>query len=254
MGEQASSRILLVEDEEHLLEAIRLNLELEGYHVVSAVNGKKALKSFHEGRFHLIILDIMLPEIDGLQVCEMIRLENSDVPILFLTAKNTSEDRINGLKRGADDYLSKPFNLEELLLRVGILLKRGQRHILNGTGSNLYTVGENTIDFNKYEYRDAGGSVHTLTKKEALLLKLLIERRGEVVSREMILDRVWNYDVYPSTRTIDNFILSFRKYFEEDPRNPKFFHSIRGIGYKFTDRPGEYTSGQAQANTPKINF
>jgi two-component system alkaline phosphatase synthesis response regulator PhoP len=227
-------RILLVEDEEHLLEAVKLNLELEGYHVTTATDGKKALKLFKEERLNLVILDVMLPEIDGFKVAETIRLENSDIPILFLTAKNTSEDRVAGLKRGADDYLTKPFNLEELILRVGILVKRslkGEEH----KQLNSYKIGDKTINFNNYELVDVNGNVTSLTKKETMLLKLLIERKGDAVSRETILETVWNYDVYPSTRTIDNFILSFRKYFEQDSKNPKHFHSIRGVGYKYTD-------------------
>ncbi len=227
-------RILLVEDEEHLLEALKLNLELEGYHVTTATDGKKALKLFKEERLNLVILDVMLPEIDGFKVAETIRLENSEVPILFLTAKNTSEDRVAGLKRGADDYLTKPFNLEELILRVGILVKRS----LKGDDHkqlNSYKIGDKQINFNNYELVDEAGNITSLTKKETMLLKLLIERKGEAVSREMILETVWNYDVYPSTRTIDNFILSFRKYFENDSKNPKHFHSIRGVGYKYTD-------------------
>jgi two-component system alkaline phosphatase synthesis response regulator PhoP len=227
-------RILLVEDEEHLLEALKLNLELEGYHVTTAMDGKKALKLFKEERLNLVILDVMLPEIDGFKVAETIRLENSEVPILFLTAKNTSEDRVAGLKRGADDYLTKPFNLEELILRVGILVKRS----LKGDDHkqlNSYKIGDKLINFNNYELVDDAGNVTSLTKKETMLLKLLIERKGEAVARETILETVWNYDVYPSTRTIDNFILSFRKYFENDSKNPKHFHSIRGVGYKYTD-------------------
>jgi two-component system alkaline phosphatase synthesis response regulator PhoP len=230
----AAYRILLVEDEEHLLEALKLNLELEGYHVTTATDGKKALKAFKEERLNLVILDVMLPEIDGFKVAETIRLENAEVPILFLTAKNTSEDRVAGLKRGADDYLTKPFNLEELILRVGILVKRSLK---NGEQKQLnsYKIGDKTINFNNYELTDDEGNVTALTKKETMLLKLLIERKGEAVSRETILETVWNYDVYPSTRTIDNFILSFRKYFESDSKHPKHFHSIRGVGYKFTD-------------------
>jgi two-component system alkaline phosphatase synthesis response regulator PhoP len=227
-------RILLVEDEEHLLEALKLNLELEGYHVTTATDGKKALKLFKEERLNLVILDVMLPEVDGFKVAETIRLENTEVPILFLTAKNTSEDRVAGLKRGADDYLTKPFNLEELILRVGILVKRslkGDEH----KQLNSYKIGDKLINFNNYELVDDAGNVTSLTKKETMLLKLLIERKGEAVSRETILETVWNYDVYPSTRTIDNFILSFRKYFENDSKNPKHFHSIRGVGYKYTD-------------------
>lgn len=230
----AAYRILLVEDEEHLLEALKLNLELEGYHVTTANDGKKALKAFKEERLNLVILDVMLPEIDGFKVAETIRLENSEVPILFLTAKNTSEDRVAGLKRGADDYLTKPFNLEELILRVGILVKRSLKND-EQKQLNSYKIGDKTINFNNYELTDDAGSVTPLTKKETMLLKLLIERKGEAVSRETILETVWNYDVYPSTRTIDNFILSFRKYFENDSKHPKHFHSIRGVGYKFTD-------------------
>lgn len=227
-------RILLAEDEEHLLEAIKLNLELEGYKVATANNGKKALQIFKEERFNLVILDVMMPEIDGFVVAETIRLENSDVPIMFLTAKNTNEDKISGLKKGADDYLTKPFNLEELILRVNNLVKRS----LKGDDLkefNSYKIGDKTIHFNSFELVNADESITPLTKKETMLLKLLIERRNDAVSREQILETVWNYDVYPSTRTIDNFILTFRKYFEPDPKNPVYFHSIRGVGYKFTD-------------------
>jgi two-component system, OmpR family, alkaline phosphatase synthesis response regulator PhoP len=227
-------RILLVEDEEHLLEAIKLNLEMEGYHVTTATDGRKALKIVKEERFNLIILDVMIPEIDGFQVAETIRLENAEVPIMFLTAKNTTEDRISGLKRGADDYLTKPFNLEELILRVGILVKRGLKSD-EQKSLNSYKIGDKMVNFTNYELTDVNGEVTPLTKKETMLLKLLVERKNEAVSREQILETVWNYDVYPSTRTIDNFILAFRKYFEPDPKNPKYFHSIRGVGYKFTD-------------------
>ncbi|MFM6954800.1 MAG: response regulator transcription factor [Sphingobacteriaceae bacterium] len=227
-------RILLVEDELHLLDAIKLNLELEGYKVSTATDGKKALKTFKEERFNLVILDVMLPEVDGFQVAETIRLENSEVPIMFLTAKNTSEDRVAGLKKGADDYLTKPFNLEELILRVGILVKRSLK------GEELkelqsYRIGDKIIYFNSFELKKDDGTTVALTKKETMLLKLLIERKNEAVSREQILETVWNYDVYPSTRTIDNFILTFRKYFEPDQKNPTYFHSIRGVGYKFID-------------------
>jgi len=195
---------------------------------------KKALQIFKEERFNLVILDVMMPEIDGFVVAETIRLENSEVPIMFLTAKNTNEDKISGLKKGADDYLTKPFNLEELILRVNNLVKRS----LKGDDLkefNSYKIGDKTIHFNSFELVNGDDSITPLTKKETMLLKLLIERRNDAVSREQILETVWNYDVYPSTRTIDNFILTFRKYFEPDPKNPVYFHSIRGVGYKFTD-------------------
>jgi two-component system alkaline phosphatase synthesis response regulator PhoP len=226
-------RILLVEDEESIRDAIKLNLEIEDYEVVTSGNGRQAIKFFHEQHFDLLILDVMLPEIDGFQICEQVRLTNMEVPIIFLTAKDTAPDRITGLKMGADDYLTKPFNLEELLLRVNNLIKRHSKSPENTP--EIYSFGKNEINFRTYEAKSVSGELN-LTKKEAMLLKLLIDRKNEVVSRQQILQSVWGYDVYPSTRTIDNFILSFRKYFEEDPRNPVFFHSVRGIGYKFVDQ------------------
>lgn len=223
-------RILLVEDEESLRESLKLNLELEDYEVVATDNGKDAIKYFHEQHFDLAILDVMLPEVDGFQICEQIRLTNMDMPVIFLTAKDAATDRIAGLKRGADDYITKPFNLEELLLRVSNLIRRTSKAPDNTP--EVYEFGGNRVNFVTYEAQ-AKGKTFSLTKKEAMLLKLLIDRRNEVVSRQQILQSVWGYDVYPSTRTIDNFILSFRKYFEEDPKNPQFFLSIRGVGYKF---------------------
>lgn len=225
----------MVEDEQSLLETIKLNLELEGYKVQSASDGKKALKAYKQERFDLIILDVMLPEMDGFTVCEAIRLDNQQVPILFLTAKHSSADRINGLKIGGDDYLTKPFNLEELLLRVQILLKRSNITVDNKQSLNNFNFDDFSINFTEMTVQTPEGKTINLTKKENALLKLLIERKNEVVSREHILETVWGYDIYPSTRTIDNFIVSFRKYFESDPSNPKHFHSVRGVGYKFIE-------------------
>jgi len=224
-------RILLVEDESSIREAIKLNLEMEGYETIPAADGKIALKHFKEQHFDLIILDVMLPEINGFQVCEQIRLTNLEVPIIFLTAKDTAMDRISGLKRGADDYLTKPFHLEELLLRVNNLIKRTSKAPENTP--EVFQFGDNKINFLTYEAEGIPGAF-VLTKKEVMLLKLLIDRKNEVVSRQQILQSVWGYDVYPSTRTIDNFILSFRKYFEKEPKKPEFFHSVRGVGYKFS--------------------
>ncbi|MBL7892634.1 MAG: response regulator transcription factor [Bacteroidia bacterium] len=231
----ATKRVLLVEDEEHLRDMLKLNLELEGYFVQSADNGKKALQVFRSARYDLLVLDVMLPEMDGYTLCETIRLENVTVPILFLTAKGGSDDRIKGLKLGADDYLAKPFNLEEFLLRAKILLKRSEKNDPTDKVPDTYTFGENNINFLTYEITVRGGHKQQLSKREVMLLKLLIDRKGQVVSREQILETVWGVDVYPSTRTIDNYILAFRKYFETDPREPKYFHSIRGVGYKFTE-------------------
>jgi two-component system alkaline phosphatase synthesis response regulator PhoP len=228
------NRILLVEDEENLQEAIKLNLELEGYEVEIADNGATAIKKAAEQRFNLYILDVMLPEMNGFEVCEKIRITDTDTPILFLTAKDTSQDRVHGLKLGADDYLAKPFNLEELLLRVKILVKHSMKGTKDENDLKTFRFGDNEVNFVTYRAKGPDGSEYELTKKEVSLLKLLIDRRNTVVSRQHILQYVWGYDVYPSTRTIDNFILSFRKYFEKDARNPEFFHSIRGVGYKFT--------------------
>jgi two-component system alkaline phosphatase synthesis response regulator PhoP len=229
------SRILVAEDEENLLDAIKMNLELEDYEVVAAKTGAEALNFFKEQRFNLVVLDVMMPEMDGFEVCEKIRLEDTDTPILFLTAKDTSADRVKGLKIGADDYLTKPFNLEEFLLRVRVLVKHSMKGTKDEQELKIYKFGNNEINFVTYEAKSYDGNTYNLTKKEAMLLKLLIDRKGEAVSRNQILQYVWGYDVFPSTRTIDNFLLSYRRYFEEDPKNPKYFHSVRSVGYKFTD-------------------
>jgi two-component system alkaline phosphatase synthesis response regulator PhoP len=226
--------ILLVEDEENLQEALKLNLELEGYEITGAWDGAEALQAVQKEYFDLIILDVMLPEIDGITVCETIRLTNPDIPILILSAKNSSADRVLGLKKGADDYLTKPFNLEELLIRVSNLIKKSERLGSKEPIPDVYVFGKNKIDFKASDAYAKNGEKVTLTKKELMLLKLLIENKNEVVTREKILQVVWGYNVYPTTRTIDNFILNFRKYFEEDSRDPAYFHSVRGVGYKFT--------------------
>ncbi len=226
--------ILLVEDEENLQEALKLNLELEGYEITCSGDGADALRQVQKEHFDLIIMDIMLPEMDGITVTESIRLQNSEIPILILSARNASSDRVLGLKKGADDYLTKPFNLEELLLRVKKLLKKGEQLAVKHALPDVYTFGNNEVDFKALQCKGKGGKIFPLTKKEAMLLKLLIENKNEVVTREKILQSVWGYNVYPTTRTIDNFILTFRKYFEEDSRNPVYFHSVRSMGYRFT--------------------
>jgi two-component system, OmpR family, alkaline phosphatase synthesis response regulator PhoP len=227
--------VLLVEDEENLHEALKLNLELEGYEITSAFDGQEALQKLEQEYFDLIIMDVMLPGMDGISVTEHIRLQNNDVPILILSAKNTSADRVAGLKKGADDYLTKPFNLEELLLRVQKLIEKNRKMQEKDTVGDTYSFGRNTIDFKAQEILTRSGERLQISKKEAMLLKLLIENKNEVVPREKILQSVWGYNVYPTTRTIDNFILNFRKYFEEDSRNPQYFHSVRGVGYKYSE-------------------
>lgn len=227
--------ILLTEDEPTLHETIRMNLELEGYTVTSAFNGSEAIDAIAGEHFNLVILDIMLPEMDGLLITERIRIQNNDVPILIVSARDSSSDRVLGLKKGADDYLVKPFNLEELLLRVDKLVAKNKRLQQQKPIIEQYSFGTCTVDFKAQTATDVNGNAVELSKKEAMLLRLLIENKNEVVTREKILQVVWGYNVFPNTRTIDNFILSFRKYFEKDSRQPQHFHSVRGLGYKYTE-------------------
>ena len=235
MTQNGKANILLVEDEEHLHEALKMNLEMEGYEITSAFTGTEALKAIGNEYFDLIVLDIMLPEVDGISITETVRVNNNEVPILILSARNSGADRVLGLKKGADDYLTKPFNLEELLLRVEKLIHKNKKIQIKETVGDTYVFRKNSIDFKAQEAYGVNEQKIELSKKETMLLKLLIENKGDVVSREKILQVVWGYNVYPTTRTIYNFILNFRKYFEEDSKNPVHFHSVRGAGYKFTD-------------------
>ena len=223
-------QIALVEDETSLNELLKLNLELEGNTVLSFFNGQEALNNIQKlQKADLVILDIMLPKVSGLELCEKIR-QTSDVPILFLSAKGTTADRIAGLKKGGTDYLVKPFDLEELLLKVSILLR--SLKVVNQI--NTLEINSKTVDFDTFEVRDNNQIlVSVLTKKEVELLRLFASKIGQVVSRDEILDTVWGQDQFPSSRTVDNFIVGFRKLFETDQRNPQFFHSVRGVGYKF---------------------
>lgn len=222
--------IVLVEDETSLHELIKLNLELEGHTVSSFFTGNEAMKNLDQSaKADLVILDIMLPNVSGLDICEAIR-KNSEVPILFLSAKGTTSDRIIGLKKGGTDYLVKPFDLEELLLKVSILVRTPKVK----QEQTKVVVNDKTVDFVTFEVRDTANQlVATLTKKEIELLRLFDSKAGQVISRDEILDSVWGQDQFPSSRTVDNFIVGFRKLFEVDQRNPQFFQSIRGVGYKF---------------------
>jgi two-component system alkaline phosphatase synthesis response regulator PhoP len=224
--------ILLIEDESSLLEMIQLNLELDGFQVTSCANGRQALGFATElDQFQLVILDVMLPEVSGLDICRAFR-QHSDIPVLFLSAKGTTVDRIAGLKLGANDYLPKPFDLEELLLRVHILVKtREKQHPVAET----LLIGNREVVYATYEVHNlTDGTRQLLTKREIELLQLFQAKKEEVVSRDEILATLWSNDQFPTGRTIDNYILNFRKIFEEDPRNPHYFHSVRGVGYKFT--------------------
>lgn len=231
-----SGRVLLVEDEAHLAEGIAENLEAEGLDVTLARTGRQGLDTLLANDFDLVVLDVMLPELDGFAVCELAREQGDETPILFLTAKDGIEDRIRGLEAGGDDYLPKPFHLRELLLRVKAILRR--RGWSPQTEGDAVRFGDNEVDLRSYQARAWNGREHALTQKEALILATLAARSGEVITREEILDKVWGHEVFPSTRTIDNFILRLRKRFEPDPENPIYFHTVRGVGYRFTPEPG----------------
>jgi two-component system alkaline phosphatase synthesis response regulator PhoP len=225
------ANILVVDDEAHLADGIRENLDAEGYVTSVAYDGAEGLKLIRSGRFDLILLDVMMPKMDGLEVCEQIRRDGVQTPVLFLTVKGAAEDRIRGFEAGGDDYLAKPFHLKELLLRVAAILRR---HRWYDDSASTLEFGGNHVDFGTYQARAWDGSEHHLTHKEAMILKVLSEGEGSIVTREDILDRVWGYEVFPSTRTVDNFIVRLRKRFERNPEQPAHFHTVRGVGYRFT--------------------
>lgn len=228
--------ILIVEDEEHLAEALAHNLQFEGYATTVAHDGEEGLKLANAMQFDLILLDIMMPKMDGLEVCRRLRAAGSRVPILFLTARASEADRILGLKVGADDYIPKPFVLEELILRIQGIFRRQEWYSSPATEGDVFRFGDNEINFSTFEARNSEGTVR-LTEKECMLMKLLVERQNQVVSREEILQRVWGYSFSASSRTIDNFIVRLRRYFEPEPRRPRYIHSVRGVGYRFTPEP-----------------
>ncbi len=230
-------RVLVADDEELLALGIAENLEAEGYTTRVVHDGRSALERLRMEDWDLVVLDVMMPELDGYSVCEALRAEGLEVPVLFLTAKGEVEDRIRGLSAGGDDYLGKPFALRELLLRVAAMLKRKRWYGERTAGGARLEFGGNSVDFRTYQGRAWDGLEHHLTHKEAMILKCLSEREGQVVTREGVLELVWGYDVYPSTRTIDNFILRLRKRFERDPEDPRHFHTVRGVGYRFTHSP-----------------
>jgi len=227
-------RILLVEDEETLAIGLEYNLSAEGYSVKLAEDGRKAISYIDSNSFDLIILDIMLPYFDGFEIAKHIRKNDPQIPILFLTARTTAEDRIKGLKIGADDYLTKPFHLDELLLRVKGMLRRKSWYQLAAEEMPVFRFGKNEINFENLKATTADHEIQ-LTAYEAMLMKYLIERKDKIVSRKELLQKVWNISSEVETRTVDNFIVRLRKYFEQDPNNPVYIKSIRGRGYIFTD-------------------
>ncbi|MGD8305348.1 MAG: response regulator transcription factor [Ignavibacteria bacterium] len=227
-------KILLVEDEENLAIGLEYNLSEEGYNITRAEDGKKALDLFRSMNFDLIILDIMLPYIDGFELAEEIRKTHPQLPILMLTARTARTDKIKGLEIGADDYLTKPFHLEELLLRVKGMLKRKEWYRKVSQIQPVYNFGENEINFENLLCKNRDNEFK-LTHHEAMVMKYLIDKKDKIVSRGELLEKVWHLNPEIETRTVDNFIVRLRKYFEKDPSNPVYLKSIRGAGYLFTD-------------------
>jgi two-component system alkaline phosphatase synthesis response regulator PhoP len=227
-------KILIVEDEESLSIGLEFNLQQEGYEVRIAKDGREALKYFEADEFDLIILDIMLPYLNGFEIAEWIRKKNAQIPILMLTAKTKFQDKIKGLETGADDYLTKPFHLEELLLRVKGMLKRKSWYKTVSGEKSIYSFGSNEVNFQTLSCKNENENFN-LTMNEAMVLKYLIDNKGRVISRKELLENVWHVNPDIETRTVDIFISRLRKYFEHDPSIPVFIKSIRSAGYIFSE-------------------
>ncbi|MBE0711582.1 MAG: response regulator transcription factor [Candidatus Aminicenantes bacterium] len=224
------TKILIVEDEESILMPLEDNLRLEGYEVSCARDGLEGLSMAAEHPFDLIVLDIMLPKLDGFEVCKRLRQDRVMTPILMLTAKSQEVDKVLGLELGADDYVTKPFSSRELLARIKAILRRTSEH---DQGIDFFRFDAIEIDFSKYEARKNGLPV-PLTALEFSLLHFLVQNKGRVVHRNEVLDSVWGKDVYVDARTVDKHISLLRKKFEDDPQAPKYILGVRGVGYKFT--------------------
>ena len=231
----SNEKILIVDDEEHIVELIKFNLDANGYRTITASNGLEALELAKNEKPDLILLDIMLPGLNGNDVCKEIRkdIEIATIPIIMITAKGEELDRILGLELGADDYVTKPFSVRELMARVKAVLRRTKVESVSDT----YSFGNVSIDFNKHEVIKNGEKVD-LTLKEFELLQILIKNSGRVLTRDLLLDKIWGYEFIGETRTIDVHIRYLRKKIEDDDKNPKFIETIRGIGYRF-NRDGE---------------
>ena len=230
--ENNGKKIVVVEDEAHLAKGLQFNLEREGYRVTLVDNGQSALDLLGKEEFDLMILDIMLPKVSGLEVARRIRKTNMRFPILMLSAKSTDEDRELGLQAGADDYLTKPFHLPELLLRVKGILRRWEWYKEPVHDQEVFQFGDMWINFASGKAKGCSGEFY-LTAKEALLMKLLVKNKGNIVTREELLEKVWGYDPQTETRTVDNFIARLRKYFEKKPQSPKHIITHREKGYEF---------------------
>jgi DNA-binding response OmpR family regulator len=241
-------RILVVEDDAHLADGLRINLELEGYDPVLAGSAEAGLEIWQRGGVELILLDVMLPGMDGFAFCGRVREEGDRVPILFLTARSGGQDRIRGLDEGGDDYINKPFDLNELLARIKSLFRR-QDWFRGRETPQLLQIGQAEINLRQYQAVTPAGTV-VLKEKEVMILRLLSEHENEAVDRETILDRVWGFGAYPTTRTVDNFILALRKIVERDPRHPEHILTVHGVGYRLVLRP-EAAAPDSPADGPR---
>jgi len=222
-------KILIIEDDRSILKAVEANLVGEGYEVETAMDGLTGLERASDPSQDLILLDLMLPKLPGEEICRRLRQNGITTPILFLTAKNEEEHRIAGFELGADDYVAKPFSIRELLGRIQAILRRaaGQKHLLAH-----YHFADVALDFVKMEARKGDETV-VMTTREFAILRLMVSNKGVVISRDRLLNEVWGYDAYPSTRTVDNQIVKLRQKLEDDPENPRFILTVRGTGYKF---------------------
>lgn len=239
MNATVKKRILIIEDDPHIAEGIELNLSLQGYEAKVAQNGIAGLEAWKQWSPHLIVLDLMLPGIDGMQILKIIRLEDERLPILILSAKVDPSAKINGFTDGVDDYMTKPFSLEEFLLRIKRLLtrdtwqrQREETEAAGATASTIYRFGSNSVDFASGEARCQVGAI-LLTEQELKLLRLFVINKGRPLSRAQLLEIGWGYSKGMSTRTVDNYIVRFRRYFEDNPKKPQFFKSRRSMGYIF---------------------
>jgi DNA-binding response OmpR family regulator len=235
-------RILVVEDDAHLADGLRINLELEGYEAILAGSAEEGLEFWRNGGIELILLDVMLPDSDGFAFCRLVRDEGDRVPILFLTARSAGQDRIRGLDEGGDDYITKPFDLAELLARIKSLFRR-QDWFRGQESPTTLRVGRAEVNLRSFQAVTPEGTIG-LKEKEVMILRLLSEHVGEPVDRETILDRVWGFGAYPTTRTVDNFILALRKIVETDPRKPRHILTVHGVGYRLVLEPEDDSRGK----------
>ena len=228
--------ILLVEDEKHIAQGIIFNLELEGFLITHAETGATAMDAFGRQSFDLVVLDLMLPDSHGFDLCREMRKTQPKLPILMLTALGEEQDRVSGLKEGADDYLTKPFSLDEFLLRIHGMLRRSAWYQPSQIKTEDYQFGSNLIDLNNLAAETTKGKIR-ITELEGRMLAIFFSNEGETLTRATLLKSVWGMAEDTETRTLDNFIVRIRKYFEEDPANPKHFLTVRGRGYRFVRKP-----------------